>query len=36
MESDGTAIVAFKGMRIKVQKATSQDITYVVEQPPTN
>ena len=35
-ESDGTAILAFKGMRIKVLKATRQDITYVVEQPPTN
>jgi hypothetical protein len=30
---DGTAIIGFKGMRIKVIKATGQDIRYIVEQP---
>lgn len=32
-ESDGTAIIGFKNMRIKVLKATNLNITYVVEQP---
>lgn len=34
LEKDGTTIIAFKGMRIKVLKATSMDISYVVEKPP--
>lgn len=33
IESDGTAAIGFKGMRIKVLKATNQSITYVVEKP---
>lgn len=36
LEKDGSTIIAFKGMRIKVLKATSMDITYVVEKPPTS
>lgn len=36
LEKDGTAIIAFKGMRIKVLKATSSDISYIVEKPPTS
>lgn len=35
IEKDGTAMIAFKGMRIKVLKANGQEITYVVEKPPT-
>lgn len=31
-ESDGTAVIGFKGMRIKVVKATNQNITYVIEK----
>ena len=30
LEKDGTAIVGFKGLRIKVSKATNMDITYSV------
>lgn len=36
LEKDGTALLAFKGMRVKVVKATKQDITYILERPPTN
>lgn len=32
MEADGTASIGFKGMRIKVEKATNQNITYTVEK----
>lgn len=30
---DGSTMIAFKGMRIKVLKATGQNIRYIVEQP---
>ena len=33
LSSDGTAVVGFKGMRLKVLKATGQSIEYVLEQP---
>ena len=31
-EPDGTASIGFKGMRIKVLKATNQNVTYIVER----
>jgi len=31
-ETDGTATIGFKGMRIKVLKATNQNVTYVIER----
>ena len=34
IEKDGTAMIAFKGMRIKVLKANGQEITYQVEKAP--
>lgn len=33
LQPDGTASIGFKGMRIKVLKATGQDIRYILEQP---
>lgn len=33
LDADGTAVIAFKGMRIKVLKATGQNIRYILEQP---
>jgi len=33
LEKDGSAAIGFKGMRIKVLKATGQDIQYILEQP---
>lgn len=36
LDKDGSGMIAFKGMRIKVLKATREDITYIVEKPPTN
>lgn len=33
LDADGTGIIGFKGMRIKVLNATGHDIQYVVEQP---
>jgi hypothetical protein len=33
LEADGTAIIGFKGMRIKVLKATGHDLRYILEQP---
>ena len=33
LQKDGTAAIGFKGMRIKVLKATGQDIQYILEQP---
>jgi len=32
IEPDGTATIGFKGMRIKVLKASNQSITYMVEK----
>jgi len=36
LEKDGSAAIGFKGMRIKVLKATGQDIQYILEQPMPN
>jgi hypothetical protein len=33
LEPNGTATIGFKGMRIKILKATSQNLQYVLEQP---
>lgn len=33
LQADGTAAIGFKGMRIKVLKATGQEIRYILEQP---
>ena len=33
LDPDGTAVIGFKGMRIKVLKATGHDIKYILEQP---
>lgn len=33
LDPDGTGIIGFKGMRIKVLKATGHELTYVLEQP---
>ncbi|WP_312165381.1 hypothetical protein [Massilia timonae] len=33
LEQDGTAIVVFKGLRLKVLQATGMGVRYVVEQP---
>lgn len=33
LEPDGTGIIGFKGMRIKVLKATGHDLRYILEQP---
>lgn len=33
LDPDGTAIIGFKGMRIKVLKATGHDLRYILEQP---
>lgn len=32
IDADGTAAIGFKGMRIKVLKATNQNITYTIEK----
>jgi len=34
MDPDGTTTIAFRGLRIKVLKATRESITYVVNQLP--
>ena len=31
-DNDGTAVIGFKGMRIKVLKATNENVTYVIER----
>ena len=36
LDTDGSGMIAFKGMRIKVLKATREHVTYIVEKPPTN
>ena len=33
LEADGTTVIAFKGLRIKVEKATSSSVTYSVVKP---
>lgn len=33
LEPNGTATIGFKGMRVKILKATSQNIQYILEQP---
>jgi hypothetical protein len=33
LEQGGTGIIGFKGMRIKVLKATGHDLRYILEQP---
>ena len=33
LASDGTGVIGFKGLRIKVLKATGHDLQYVLEQP---
>lgn len=33
LDADGTGIIGFKGLRIKVLKATGYDLEYVLEQP---
>jgi hypothetical protein len=33
LEPNGTALIGFKGMRLKILKATSQNLEYILEQP---
>lgn len=33
LDADGTATIGFKGMRIKILRATNQNISYIVERP---